>query len=162
VRLAAPAGRHIYSQCHRWQSKPQRGGTYHAGCRPAGAQFGLSPCVSINISPRWGSNALCLIFNSPRSGVCERDSSGTTKRMRAMRTSGAHPKCVKVMERIARRELRRTSAPLVRVGAEGEAARPKTIDNQLIIPKINSINLLYLRYICCTKTAKFFGLGALR
>jgi hypothetical protein len=26
------------------------------------------------------------------------------KRMRAMRTSGAHPKCAKVMERIARRE----------------------------------------------------------
>jgi hypothetical protein len=37
--LRAPAGRHIYSQRHRPKNKPQRGGTYHARCRPAGAQM---------------------------------------------------------------------------------------------------------------------------
>jgi hypothetical protein len=73
IRLIAPAGRHIYSQCHRPKDEPQRGGTYHSGCRPAGAQFGLSPCVSINISPRWGSQN----WQSPYAS--ERDSSGTTE-----------------------------------------------------------------------------------
>jgi hypothetical protein len=76
AKSESPSGRHIYSQCHRKQSEPQRGGTYHAGCRPAGAQFGLLPCVSINISPRWAS---FFIFHSRRRRGSERDSSETTR-----------------------------------------------------------------------------------
>jgi hypothetical protein len=34
--LIAPEGRHIYSQCHRLENEPQRGGTYHAGVAPLG------------------------------------------------------------------------------------------------------------------------------
>jgi hypothetical protein len=99
-------------------------------CRPAGAQIKLSPCVAINISPRWGLNTLTLNAHvlslastikkynnliAREARKSERDSSGTTERHEVKRNA------VKVMERIARRE--RTSAPLVRSARSGS---PKT------------------------------------